>query len=141
MDFEEDIVKRITCRPFFLNGSLEIVVHILRFPIGDGEPVKRRVSRRQGQYGSLLGSVVRIAGRCGIYLLCTRIQQESEGIADRAFVSDVVLIVLLKRCVVIPDNFMRGFEIELRHVGYDSISLSLARSSGDSMFTASSALF
>ena len=117
---EEDIVKRIACVPFLLDGSLEIVIHILRFPIGEGEPISVEYHTVNDNTVAFLSTHSVLRNECRIRLFRTRIQQKGEGITDRTFVSDVMLVILLQRSVVVSDNFMSRFEIQLRHVGYNS---------------------
>ncbi|RKU37035.1 hypothetical protein C6496_11790 [Candidatus Poribacteria bacterium] len=58
-----------------------------------------------------------MGNECRIRLLCTRIKQKGERITNCAFVSDVMLVILLQRGIIVSDSLMIGFEIQLWHVG------------------------
>ena len=51
----------------------------------------------------------------GVYLLRAGLQQRPKRRADRPFMGDSVLFVLLQRGIVSANCFVIGFEVEFRH--------------------------
>ena len=114
---EENIVEWVACLAFVDDRSGEVVVHILRFPIGEGESDFVENSAVDDDTVAFWSAHRVLRDECAVDLFCAGVEQESERVADCAFVRDVVFVVLLERGVVVSDCFVVGFQVELWHGG------------------------
>ena len=71
---KEDIVERIACIPFLMYSSVEVVVHILGFPISEWEPVSVEYHAIKNNTIALWGTHRILRNESSIRLLCARIK-------------------------------------------------------------------
>ena len=114
---KQDVVEWVACVAFLVYCFCEVVVDVLCFPVGERESVFVEDRAVNNNTGVCCGAHRVLWDEGAVHLFCAGVEEEGEGVADCAFVSDGVLVVLLQRGVVVSDCFVVRFEVELWHGG------------------------
>ena len=112
---EEDVIEGVTCLAFRLYGFVEIVVYILRFPVGKRKSIFIENHTIENDTIARWRAHCELRNQGSIHLFCADGQQRLKRGAHRAFVCDVVFIVLLQGGIVVSDCFVIRLESELWH--------------------------